>query len=208
MRLSAWATAIALLAAAALVAGRAAAEPQLTAGLTVGLAGVAPATPDKPLAAAPSRAFWKQTDFHLGLRTEVLFFRDRNDQFGLGPYAEVLTHAFDEIQLGGGASLLVPVLDNLPIVVSGGLYARKADDGYGFTPGVAGTVFWGSRSHNFEAPYGLGAGLVGELRYGLGPNHETAIVIAAQLDVVALTLPFVLLASALHGPSSEAAPIR
>jgi hypothetical protein len=137
-----------------------------------------------------------------------MFLRAKNSDFGIGPYAELLAHAFDEVQFGGGATLLLPVLDNLPVVVSGGAYARKGDDRFGLTPGVAATLFWGSRSYNFHSPYVLAAGLLGEFRYGLGPNRETSIVLGAQIDLEVLALPFVFLASAARGHSHEADPIR
>jgi hypothetical protein len=184
------------------------AGPQGTVGLTIGAAGVSPPTEKVAPAVEPSRGYWKQTDFHLGLRGDLMFLRASNADFGIGPYAEVLTNAFDQVQFGGGATLLLPVLDTLPIVVSGGAYARKGDDRFGLTPGIATSIFWGSRSYNFHSPYVLAAGLLGEFRYGLGPNHETSIVVGAQIDLEAFALPFVFLAAAMRGHSHEADPIR
>ncbi len=184
------------------------AAPQGTVGLTIGAAGVSPETQKLAPAVEPPRGYWKQTDFHLGLRGDLLFLRTKPSDFGLGPYAELLTHAFEDVQFGGGASVLLPVLSNFPIVLSEGLYARKGDDRFGLTPGVAASLFWGSRNYTFHSAYGLAAGLVGEFRYGLGPDRETSIVVGAQLDLVALSLPFVLLAGALRGTSSEARPVR
>jgi hypothetical protein len=184
------------------------AGPQGTVGLTIGAAGVSPGSEKIVPLAEPPRGYWAQTDFHLGLRADLMFLRAKNSDFGIGPYAELLTHAFDEVQFGGGATVLLPVLDNLPVVVSGGAYARKGDDRFGLTPGVAATLFWGSRSYNFHSPYVLAAGLLGEFRYGLGPNRETSIVLGAQIDLEVLALPFVFLASAARGHSHEADPIR
>jgi hypothetical protein len=200
----------ALLAAAAVLAApsSALAGPQGTVGLTIGAAGVSPDS-DKiaPQGELP-RGFWKQTDLHLGLRGDLMFFREKNADFGIGPYAEVLTNGFNQIQFGGGGTFLLPVLDTLPVVVSGGLYARKGDDRFGLTPGVATSLFWGSRSYNYHSSYVLAAGLLGELRYGLGPNHETSIVVGAQIDLVAFSLPFVFLASVVRGHSHEVDPVR
>jgi len=183
----------ALLAAAA----PARAEPQGTAGLTVGAAGV-----------GVDRALWDATVFHLGLRGDVLFGRDANADFGVGPYAELLTHAFDELQLGGGASVLLPVLDSFPIVLSGGLYGKLGDDGFGFEPGVTGALFWGSRSYNFHARYVMSAGLLAEMRVGLGDSKETSVVVGAQLDLALMSIPVVFLINAVRGDSPEAAPVR
>ncbi|AUX48272.1 hypothetical protein SOCE26_098040 [Sorangium cellulosum] len=180
-----------------LAQGPAHAEPQASAGLTVGLAG-----------AGLERRFWDVTLFHAGLRGDVLFGREGNDDFGVGPYAEVLTHAFDEIQLGAGISALAPVLDLFPLVVSTGLYGRWSEDGGPLEPGVTAAVFWGPRSYNFHSSYGMSTGLLAQMRLGLGASRETAVVLAAQLDVTLLGLPFILLVNAIQGPSPEATPLR
>ncbi|MCC6551503.1 MAG: hypothetical protein IT372_00600, partial [Polyangiaceae bacterium] len=173
---------LALAAIPALLAasGAARAEPQWTAGLTAGAAGV-----------AVDRAFWDRTVFHLGLRGDVLFGRDENADVGAGPYAELLTHAFDEVQLGAGGSLLLPVLDSLPIVLSAGAYARKGDDDFGVEPGLAAALFWGSRSYNFHSDYVMSGGLLAEMRLGLGESKETSIVVGAQLDLALMAMPIV-----------------
>lgn len=189
----------ALLAVPALLAVSTAAraEPQGTAGLTVGAAGV-----------GVDRAIWDATVFHLGLRGDVLFGREENADLGVGPYAELLTHAFDEIQLGGGASVLLPVIDSLPIVLSAGVYGKLGDDDFGVEPGVTGAVFWGSRSYNFHGGYVMSAGLLAEMRLGLGESKETSVVVGAQLDLALLSMPVVFLINALQGDSAETAPVR
>ena len=113
-------------------------------------------------------AVWDTTAFHLGLRGDVLFLRGGPHDFGVGPYAEVVTHAFDELQLGGGLSALFPVHEALPIVASVGLYGRAGDEGYGFEPGLATALFWGSRSYNYHSSYGMAGGLLVQGRLGLG----------------------------------------
>ena len=82
-------------------------------------------------------------------------------------------------------ALLVPVIDSAPMVVSAGGYCRHGDDGHGAGPRIAGQLFWGSRSYNFHANYVMAFGLLGQLRWGLGDSRETAVVIAAQLDIAA-----------------------
>lgn len=178
-----------------LAAGAAEADPQGTVGLTIGVAGV-----------GRDRAVWDDTVFHLGLRGDVLFLRDAPDELGVGPYGEVLSNAFDDIQIGGGIALLVPVVEYLPIVVSAGGYGRGSDDG--FEPGLAASLFWGTRSYNFHGSYGMAAGLLAQLRYGLGDSKETAVIVGAQLDLVAMTLPIQFLINAARGGSPETAPVR
>lgn len=171
------------------------AEPQGTAALTVGVAGT-----------GVDNAVWQVTKLHLGLRGDMLFGRSGGHDFGIGPYAELGTLGFSDVQLGAGASVLLPVSDILPIVVSGGGYGRLGPAG--LEPGVAAELFWGSRSYNFSASYVMAAGLLLEARYGLGSSHETALILGAQLDLAAMSLPFVLLANAIRGGSSEARPVR
>ncbi|WP_437742425.1 hypothetical protein WMF39_43945 [Sorangium sp. So ce1504] len=188
---------VAALLGAVLLHGTARAEPQASAGVTVGLAGV-----------GLDRQLWDSTVFHLGLRGDVLFGRAANDDFGVGPYAEVLTHAFDEIQTGAGVSVLVPIHDSFPLVLFTGAYGRWSDDARGVEPGIAAAIFWGGRSYNFHSRYGMSTGLLAQGRFGLGGSKETAVVLAAQLDLALLALPFVYLFEAAKGPSPEAAPVH
>lgn len=175
----------------------ASAEPQATAGLTLGAAG-----------AGLDRTIWDSTLFHMGLRGDVLFGRSQNSDFGFGPYAEVLTHAFDEIQFGGGVSVLLPVIDYLPIVVSGGAYGRRGDDDFGLEPGITGQIFWGSRSFNYHANYVMTGGIIGQMRYGLGDSKETSIVVGAQLDLLVLSLPALFVINAIRGGSKDTEAVR
>jgi hypothetical protein len=183
------------LALAGLAPAAAGAEPQASAGLTAGVAG-----------RGLDRAVWDQTVFHGGLRGDVLFGRSSNRSFGVGPYAEVLTHAFDEIQFGAGVSTLLPVLDTFPLVLSAGVYGRTGEDAFGVNPGVAATLFWGSRSYNFHANYGMAGGLLAEMRLGLGDARETSVVLGAQLDLALMAMPVVFLVNALKR-SPETAPL-
>lgn len=195
-RCSPRAVAVALGACIGLVTHQAQAEPQTTAAITIGAAG-----------RALDRQFWDETVFHLGVRSDVLFGRSKVSSFGFGPYAEVATHAFDELQFGGGGAALLPVIDGLPIVLSAGAYGRYAP-AFGLEPGVAGSFFWGFRSYNHHDPYNMAGGLLAQFRYGLGASGETSIVISAQLDVVALSLPAQLLINALRGGSPSTRPVK
>jgi hypothetical protein len=173
------------------------AEPQGSVGLTIGAAG-----------AGLNREIWDQTVFHLGIHGDVLFGRSKNTDLGVGPYLEILTHAFDEVQFGGGASFLFPVVEYLPIVVSLGAYGRKGDDVFGVEPGITGQVFWGTRSYNFHANYVMQAGIIGQMRYGLGESKETSIVVGAHLDFAAMSLPFLFVINAIRGGSPDTDPVE
>ncbi len=182
----------------AVVAGgpEAAAEPQANAGLTLGGAAV-----------GPGGEVWDHAEFHLGLRGDTIFGRDDVFDFGIGPYAELGTLAFDELQFGGGATMLLPIHASLPLVASVGAYGRVGDDDFGVEPGFSGALFWGTRSYNFHANYVMAAGLLVGYRRSFGQADESALLIAAQLDLAVLGLPLVALINLLRGPTDEAAPL-
>ena len=172
------------------------AEPQTTAAITIGAAG-----------RATQHTFWNETVFHMGVRGDVLFGRSNASSFGFGPYGEVITHAFDEIQFGAGAAALLPIIDGIPLVLSAGAYGRYAPV-TGIEPGIAGSIFWGLRSYNHHGPYNMAGGLLAQFRYGLGASGETAIIISAQLDVVALSLPIQFVVNAIRGGSPDTRPVK
>lgn len=174
-------------------------------GITVGAAGV-----------GKDQRVWDETVFHLGARGDVLFGRNGSNGFGVGPYLEVLTHDFGELQGGGGASLLLPVMELYPIVLSAGGYVRVpwrsepgplADTSHGVEPGICGTVFFGTRSFNFHTPWELTVGLLGQARFGLGESRESSFVVAAQIDLAAIWVPIVFIVNGLQ-ESPEAARIK
>lgn len=180
-------------------------SPQFGVGFTVGAAGVGRF--NKP---------WDETMFHLGARGDMLFGRNGSNGFGVGPYIEVMTHDFGELQTGGGASVLLPVAELYPIVLSAGGYVRIpwrstpgpiADTSFGVEPGLAGSIFFGTRSYNFHSSYEITVGLLGEARVGLGESHETSFVVAAQLDFAALWVPVVFIVHGLQ-ESPEATRIK
>lgn len=167
--------------------GDAEARPQANAALTLGVSEV-----------GNRDDLFGATHFSLGGRGDVLFFRERNADAGLGPYVELLTTSFSDVQLGAGASALLPVHDYLPLVVSAGGYARHTGP-HGWEPGVASSLFWGSRSYNFHGSYGLAAGLLLEGRFGLGESKETALILGAQVDLAVFALPFLIGYEAIRG---------
>jgi hypothetical protein len=189
---------IGIVAVAMMVTAPARAEPQASVGVTVGAAGE-----------GYDHEIWKRrTAFSLGLHGDVLFGRSSTADFGVGPYAEILSSAFDEVEFGAGVSGLLPVLESFPVIVSLGAYGRKGSDPFGLEPGVAGEVFWGYRNYNYHSRYVLSGGLLAEMRYGLGPSRETSVVLAAQVDVELIALPVLFLITAARGGSNETAPLR
>lgn len=189
--------------AAALAAGLAlilaprlaAADPQTAHGLAIGGAAV-----------GANGEFWDHGEFYLGVHSDVLFLREEPWDFGLGPYLDVGVLAFDELQVHGGASALLPVDDKLPLVVSAGGLMRVGDGVV--EPGVTGAIFWGSRSYNYHSPYNMAVGLELGVRQSLGDSKETAVLVAARLDLALMAMPVILLINAARGPTEEAEEIE
>jgi hypothetical protein len=171
------------------IAGDARADPQLTTALSLGIAGQ-----------GDRSALWSSTQFSMGLRGELLLGRDKDTAFGIGPYVEALTTAsFADAQLGGGAALLVPVHPYLPIVLSAGAYAGHHSP-WGWEPGLAGELFWGTHSYNYHSLYSLSAGLFAGGRYALGNSKEVTLIAGARVDLELIAIPFMLIWSAIRGP--------
>jgi len=153
------------------------ATPQITSVATTGLAFT-----DLRASNAPRVAY------HLGARLDVLFLRDKPKDMALGPYIDVATHAFDTFETGGGLAWLVP-LEATAFVFSGGAFARTSR--FGWEPGVAATIFWGSRSFNYHSAYAVGVGLFAQGRYGFGDGKQADAIGGVQVDLEYLALPFV-----------------
>jgi hypothetical protein len=156
--------------------GSATATPQMSAGLTTGAA-----LTDWRAGNGPRVAY------HLGGRFDVLFLRDRANTMALGPYVDVATAAFDTFEGGGGIEWLIPAGDSA-FLLSGGLFGRTSR--FGFEPGSAATVFWGSRSFNYHSSYSLGLGLFLQGRYGFGDGKQADAILGVQVDLEYLALPF------------------
>lgn len=166
------------------------ADPQWNASLLTGVCGV-----------GTHKSWWQDTCWYNGVRGDVLFGRSRYSDIGVGPYASLSTASFDDLRLDGGATLLLPVTSYFPVGLSLGGYAQK--NALGWEPGVSSWLFVGSRSYNFHSSYIMAGGLLVGAQYGLGDTHQTTFVIAAQIDALALALPFLLGYEWLRGPPDE-----
>ncbi|MCA9640098.1 MAG: hypothetical protein KC492_05360, partial [Myxococcales bacterium] len=158
-----------LLLASVLYSTPAYADPQGNVSIITGLCGEG--TRDE---------LWQSTCWYNALHGDVILGRDRNSDFGIGPYLDVGTAGFDDLRLGGGGSLHIPVHPYVPAVLSLGGYARRFSDGW--EPGLAGDLFIGSRSYNFHSAYVMTGGVSLGARYGVGGSKELTLIIAAQLD--------------------------
>ena len=163
-----------------LAAGSVRADPQASVGLTVG--GVI----ENALGAGSAMGA-----FHLGGRASALFLRNRGDEMAIGPYVDAATAGFRSLDLGGGIEWLLPVRDDLPIVLSAGAFWRDGN-GRSWAPGVESTAFFGSRSYNFHSWYGLSAGVFAQGRWIPSSPATFDLVLGLQIDAELLALPLLL----------------
>jgi hypothetical protein len=167
-------------------AERAEADPQAGAALTVG-GGVVGLQPDGR----------KVPVFHLGVRADLLFLRERDRDMAIGPYVEVGTEAFQSLAIGGGAEWLLPVTESFPLILSAGAAARGVD-GAGWEPGLSAGAFFGSRGYNFHSWYGLTGGVFVLARRSLGATRDTDLIAGLELDLSLFAYPAIFLYNALR----------
>lgn len=177
---------------------------QLTRSLAVvGLfslcGGTANATPQGHVAlrtsicGAGDDALWQETRWCNGVTGDLLFGRDRNRDFGFGPYVEVSTAGFWDARYGGGLSVLLPVTSDFPLVLSLGAYGHETD-----SLALGGSMFFGLRSHNFHGNYNFATGLVVSGYRDLDAERATLVTAGLELDAMLLALPFLFLAGELR----------
>jgi hypothetical protein len=156
-------------------------HPQANVGITAGAVGVG------------SGHVWQETKLFVGGRGDVLFGRSSNLSWGVGPMAGIGTYGFRDLSVQVGGSLLIPVQELFPFVLSAGPFLRRDGE---WDPGVFGALFWGNRSFNYHSDYVLAGGLIVEGRYGVGDARERTIIVSAHIDGEIFLLPAVLLLNA------------
>jgi hypothetical protein len=158
------------------------AHPELRAGVRTSVCGL-----------GDERRLWQRTRPCFALTGDLLFGRARNGDFGFGPFFEVSTAGFWDARVGGGASLLVPVHDDFPLVASAGVFSHELA-----STALGGTLFWGARSYNFHGAYGLALGVFAGATLDLGDRKDTLVVVGADVDAFFFAVPFLLLADAVR----------
>ncbi|HET9955583.1 MAG TPA: hypothetical protein VFQ61_13810 [Polyangiaceae bacterium] len=122
------------------------------------------------------------------VRQDLLFLRGNPRAVGFGPYASIGTLAFDDLRISLGASLLLPTLEDLPLVLSAGALTTN----FGRV-GVESSVFFGLRSYNFHGTYNLAGGLLLQLQQDLDRDARRSVGLGIQVDAMVLALPVLLL---------------
>lgn len=168
------------------------ARPQLNLALLGGVAGVG----------TKEQGAWETSRLFAAFHADVLLGRNSTRSWGIGPMARVGTYGFSDAQAQLGASLLVPVHDYLPFVLTAGGYTRLTE---GREPGAFASLFWGTRSFNYHGSYVMAGGLVVEARATFGDQAERTVIIAGHADLQAIALPVVMLINAfrLHARPSR-----
>lgn len=174
-------TALSLAASLALAPGAASAYAQWSAAVTLG--GGARLAPE----------VLREGLFLAGLRADVLFGERTIRAARVGPFVAAYALDFEALTVSAGASVLAPVSTTTPLVFSLG----ASWDVLGAPPevvplGVLGRVWWGSRSANLHASYGMAAGLWIETRWRPG-DGAVDLVAGLDGDLAFLSLPAVAL---------------
>lgn len=170
-------SALAALAAAAalsLLPVPCAAKPQWNAGLETGLCG------------SGSGLGFEKLGWCNALHADVLFLRERGDDFGLGPALRLGSVSFDDFRLGAGLSVLVPLFESFPLVLEAGPQLRNLEQ-----PGVYGSAFFGMRSFNHYGRYEVAAGLALTAERSFSAGTPSALWLTARIDGSWLALPFI-----------------
>lgn len=140
---------------------------------------------------------WARTAWTGAVTADVLFGRKRNRSLGVGPYWQLSTVAFEDFRAGAGGAVLWPAAPRFPLVLSSGLFVRRASTGV--DPGIEGSLFYGYRSHNFHGGYSMAWGLYLAGQRSLGEDRGHCVQVGVQLDGMVLALPVVALVGGIRG---------
>ena len=166
----------AVLACAFSSVGVAQARPQGNASLITGVCGN-----------GSDGALWQDTFWCNGLRADILFGRERGRDFALGPYVQISSAGFWDARYGAGLSLLAPLNQDFPLVLSLGAGGHELEAAQ-----LEGWLFWGARTYNFHASYSISAGLLLGASHDLSSAGRNTLFVGAQIDGLILALPFLL----------------
>lgn len=129
--------------------------------------------------------------FSMALRADVLFGGRSPYAARVGPFVSLRSDAFEDLTAGAGASVLLPVSEAFPIVVSlGGAVDFTANTP---RPAVLARLWWGTRSYNYHSPYGLAIGVWVEARRFFDDAETTDVVGGVDIDLEVFALPIAFL---------------
>lgn len=131
--------------------------------------------------------------FLMGLRADVLFGQRSIRAARVGPFVAVSLLDFEALVAHAGVSVLAPVSTTTPLVFSFGASWDVLEPSGARVPlGVVGRAWWGSRSTNLHASYGMAVGFWLETRWR--PDGGVVDLLAGlDGDLAFLSLPMVAL---------------
>lgn len=131
--------------------------------------------------------------FDLHLSADVLFGDPFPNRVRLGPLLDLRTGDFTSFEIAGGMTVLLPVVDGFPLLLSaGGGYAAR-DRGAGAVG--FGRVAFGYRDYSYSL-YGWCAAVYVDTRVSI---DRWEVVGGVEIDVALLAAPFLALVTALRG---------
>lgn len=169
-------------AALALVSARAEAGVEVTTALTVG--GGARVVQMEGAASTAGL-------FTMALRADMLFGRAGPRHFAAGPFLSLRTDGFWNFAPALGASLLLPLTEPCPLVISAGGVLRV--DGMGVAGGVLERLWFGARSYNYHSVYALAIGVFVESRQFFDQGGTVDVVGGVDLDLEVFAIPLMAL---------------
>jgi hypothetical protein len=126
--------------------------------------------------------------FALALRVDVLY-RPGPRAFGVGAFLSTRSDNFADIAQAAGVSILLPISETFPFVISAGGAVRYDASGVAFGP--LERIEWGPRSYNYNTPYVLSGGLFAESRqFVVGGNAGYDVVFGVDGDLELLAIPW------------------
>jgi hypothetical protein len=169
------------------------AEPEITANLALG-GGVV--LSDDPQTSGDYDS--SEGVFRMGLSSSITFLRERNDEFGLGLFAEVMTSGFDDVMPALGMTFLLPVHHAAPLIIFAGAHYDYDGEHAG---GFGGRLWWGAHNHNHYHAYNVSFGLWVEARANIWGNRDIVIAAGVDIDLQVLFTPWIWFARWAHGPA-------
>lgn len=136
---------------------------------------------------------WETTKFCVGALGDVVFLRKKEDEMGLGGYAQVATAGFRDVRGSLGLAGVFSLVDWFALTARGGGLLAVGERGA--QPGLEGYLEFGHRSVSLKSRYALSHSLMSGIQYTL-QTHDlptaSTIWVGIRLDAVWLTAPVAL----------------
>lgn len=124
-----------------------------------------------------------EAETDLALRVDLLLGAPEPEVVRVGPHLELRTGAFDTAEIGGGLTVLLPVVTHgFPLMLTGGAgYASREGPLDG--PFAFATVALGYRAYNYHSAYGFGLALYVTGRTSIDDDSVREITAGVEIDL-------------------------